>query len=83
MSVAGLRYSRGAGSGTPLEARSESYIFDGNPSTFRDWEFRTSMRLKLYEDAVRAKTRSAPAKKGDKSVDLDDTESEVEAASPT
>ena len=83
MSVAGLRYSRGAGSGTPLETRSESYIFDGNPSTFRDWEFRTSMRLKLYEDAVRAKTRSASAKKGDKSVDLDDTESEVEAASPT
>ena len=30
------------------------------------------MRLKLYEDAIRAKTRSTSAKKGDKSVDLDD-----------
>ncbi|CAE7888641.1 unnamed protein product [Symbiodinium sp. KB8] len=39
--------------------------------------------LKLYEDGVRAKTRSTSAKKSDKSVDLDDTESEVEAASPT
>ena len=83
MSVAGLRFSRGAGSRTPLETRSGSYIYDGNPSTFHDWEFRTSMRLKLYEDAIRAKTRSTSAKKSDKSVDLDDAESEVEAASPT
>ena len=59
MSVAGLRYSRGAGSGTPLETRSGSYIYDGNPRTFHDWEFfRTSILLKLYEDAMRAKTRS-------------------------
>ena len=83
MSVAGLRFSRGAGSRTTLETRSGSYIYDGNPSTFRDWEFRTSMRLKLYEDAIRAKTRSTSANKSDKSVDLDDAESEVEAASPT
>ncbi|CAE7836134.1 csn7 [Symbiodinium microadriaticum] len=41
------------------------------------------LRLKLYEDAIRAKTRSTSAKKSDKSVDLDDAESEVEAASPT
>ena len=29
MRVAGLRYSRVAGSGTPLETRSGSYIYDG------------------------------------------------------
>ena len=57
MSVAGLRYARSSYSGTPLETRSGSYIYAGEPSTFHDWEFRTSMRLKLYEDAIRAKTR--------------------------
>ena len=39
------------------------------------------MRLKLYEDAIRAKTKSA--KKGDKTVDPDDTDSKAGAASPT
>ncbi|OLQ03342.1 Serine/threonine-protein kinase ppk5 [Symbiodinium microadriaticum] len=41
-----------------------------------DWEFRTAMRLKPYEDAIRAKTRSTSTWKGDKSVDLDDSGSE-------
>ena len=84
MPVAGLRYARSSYSGTPLETRSGSYIYAGEPSTFHDWEFRTSMRLKLYEDAIRAKTRSRP--KGDtKSIDPEDSDgdSRAEEASPT
>ena len=43
-----------------------------NPVRFHDWEFRTSMRLKLYEDAIRAKTRRP---KGDtKSIDPEDSD---------
>ena len=83
MSVAGLRYARSSYSGTPLETRSGSYIYAGEPSTFHDWEFRTSMRLKLYEDAIRAKTRRP---KGDtKSIDPEDSDgdSRAEEASPT
>ena len=39
------------------------------------------MRLKLYEDAIRAKSKSS---KGDKSIDPDDSDdSHTEAASPT
>ncbi|OLQ02118.1 hypothetical protein AK812_SmicGene15069 [Symbiodinium microadriaticum] len=52
--------------------RSGSYIHDGAPSTFHDWEFRTSMRLKLYEDAIRAKTKTTT--KGDKTIDPDDSD---------
>ena len=40
------------------------------------------MRLKLYEDAILSKTRPTSAKKGDKSVDPDESESEAEAVSP-
>eukprot|EP00439_Symbiodinium_sp_Y106_P085971 s133_g30.t1 len=62
---------------------SGSYIYAGEPSTFHDWEFRTSMRLKLYEDSIRAKTRRP---KGDtKSIDPEDSDgdSRAEEASPT
>ena len=81
MSVSGLRYTRATHAGTPLETRSGSYIYDGAPNTFHDWEFRTAMRLKLYEDAIRAKSKPS---KGDKSIDPDDSDdSRTEAASPT
>ena len=83
MSVAGLRYARSSYPSTPLETRSGSYINAGEPSTFHDWEFRTSMRLKLYEDAIRAKSRKP---KGDaKSIDPDDSDgdSRAEEARPT
>ena len=62
MSVAGLRFTRTAGqTSTPLETRSGSYIYNGDPAYFHDWEFKTLMRLKLYEDAIKAK---AQKKKG-------------------
>ena len=80
MSVSGLRYTRATHAGTPLETRSGSYIYDGAPNTFHDWEFRTAMRLKLYEDAIRAKSKP----KGDKHIDPDDSDdSHTEAASLT
>ena len=83
MSVAGLRFSRSSYPSTPLETRSGSYIYDGAPSTYHDWELRTSMRLKLYEDAIRSKSKKP---KGDaKSIDPDDSDddSRAEEASPT
>ena len=42
MSVAGLRHTGAASSqqGTPLETRSVSYIYDGQPQYYHDWEFR-------------------------------------------
>ena len=62
MGVAGFRFARTAGqTSTPLETRSGSYIYNGDPAYFHDWEFRTLMRLKLYEDAIKAK---AQKKKG-------------------
>ena len=83
MSVAGLRFSRSSYPSTPLETRSGSYIYDGAPSTYHEWEFRTSMRLKLYEDAIRSKSKKP---KGDaKSIDPDDSDddSRAEEANPT
>ena len=51
--MAGLRFTRTAGqTSTLLETRSGSYIYNGNPAYFHDWEFRTLMRLKLNEDAM-------------------------------
>ena len=58
ISVAGLRFARTAGqTSTPLKTRSGSYIYNGDPAYFHDWEFRTLMRLKLYEDAIKAKAQ--------------------------
>ena len=58
MSVAGLRFQRYSGSTTaPQKTRSGSYIYSGDPASFHDWEFRTRMRLRLCEDAVKAKAR--------------------------
>ena len=58
MSVAGLRFQRYSGSTTaPQETRSGSYIYSGDPANFHDWEFRTRMRLRSYEDAGKAKAR--------------------------
>ena len=60
--MAGLRFTRTAGqTSTPLETRSGSYIYNGDPAYCHDWEFRTLRRLKLYKDAIKAK---AQKKKG-------------------
>ena len=81
--IPGLRFSRSSFPSTPLETRSGTYIYDGAPSTYHDWEFRTSMRLKLYEDAIRSNSKKA--KCDAKSIDPDgsDDDSRAEEANPT
>ena len=57
MSVAGLRFSpdHGARATDPAETRSGSYIYGGDPAGFHDWEFRTKLRLRMYEEFLRTK----------------------------
>ena len=60
MSVAGFHFTRIAGqTSTPLETRSGSYIYNGDPAYFHDWEF---FRTRLYEDAIRAKAQKKARK---------------------
>ena len=62
--MAGLPFTRTAGqTSTPLETRSGSYIYNGDPAYFHDWEFRTLMRLKLYEDAIEAKAQKKASRR--------------------
>ena len=69
MSVPGLRFTRTAGqSSTPLETRSGSYISNGDPAYFHDWEFRTLMRLKLYADAIKAKAQKKKGRRNSRRV---------------
>ena len=81
MSVARLRFQRYSAT----RDLSGPYIYGGDLASFHDWEFRTHMRLKLYEDAVRAKTRKGSANGSDtKSESGDDpaSASEQEASAP-
>ena len=57
MSVAGLRFSpdHGVRATDPAETRSGSYIYGGDPAGFHDWEFRTMLHLRMYEEFLRAK----------------------------
>ena len=71
MSVAGLRFTRSGQSSTPLETRPGSYIYNGDPAYFHDWEFRTLMRLKLYEDAIRAKAQKNKSGRNSRPTDAD------------
>ena len=86
MSVAGLRLTRSSGqSSTPLEIRSGSYVYDGDPACFHDWEFRTLMRLKLYEDAIRAKAQKKKARRnsrGSPTPQDEPTDADAEAEPP-
>ena len=51
MSVAGLRYGAERLTSAPAETKSGSYIYDGNPQSFHDWEFRTLLRIRLFEES--------------------------------
>ncbi|CAE7356892.1 RE1 [Symbiodinium natans] len=53
------------------ETKSGSYIYNGDPSTFYDWKFRTELRLKLYEDAIRSKASQARSTRGDSEAGLE------------
>ena len=51
MSVNGLKFVQGQYVSTPLEMKSGSYIYHGDAGHFRDWEFRTRLRIALFESA--------------------------------
>ena len=86
MCMAGLRFTRSAGqSSTPLETRSRSCVYNGDPAYFHDWEFRTLTRLKFYEDAIRAKAQKKKAprnSKGSPTSQDEPTDADTEAAPP-
>ena len=48
MSVAGLRFGSDR-STVPLETKSGSYIYHGDAAHYHDWEFRTLLRIKLFD----------------------------------
>ena len=85
--MAGLRFTRSAGhSSTPFDTRSGSYIYSysGDPAYFHDWKFRTLMRLKLYEDATRAKAQKKARSNSQRSPTSQDepTDADAEADTP-
>ena len=85
MSVAGLLFTRTAGqTSTPLETLSGSYIYNGDPAYFHDWEFRTLMRLKFYEDAIKAKAQKKARRNSRRSPAPQDepTDADAEADPP-
>ena len=86
MSVAGLRFTRTAGqTSILLETRSGSYIYDGDPAFFHDWEFRTLVRLKLYEDAIKAKAQNKKGRRNSRRSPTpqdEPTDADVEADPP-
>ena len=48
MLVAGLRFGSDR-STAPLETKSGSYIYYGDVTYYYDWEFRTLLRIKLFD----------------------------------
>ena len=68
----------------PPETRSGSYIYSGDPAYFHDWEFRTLMRLKLYEDAKEPRPKRRPVGTQRKSPTPQDepTDADAEADTP-
>lgn len=51
MSVAGLRYNPDRATSAPLETKSGSYIYNGDAQSFHDWQFRTLLRCKLFDQS--------------------------------
>ena len=84
--MAGLRFTRTAGqTSTALETRSGSYIYNGDPAYFHDWEFRTLMRLKLYEDTIKAKAQKKKGRRNPRRSPTpqdEPTDADVEAEPP-
>jgi hypothetical protein len=51
MSVNGLKFVQGQYGSTPLETKWGSYIYYEGAGHFHDWEFRTRLRIVLFESA--------------------------------
>ena len=62
MSVAGLRYSPGTSHGPPLETKSGSYIYAGEPAGYHDWSFRTQLRIRLSKEKAKEKKKEKKEK---------------------
>ena len=76
MSVAGLKFGAERLTSAPAETKSGSYIYDGNPQSFHDWEFRTLLRIRLFEEshpeevvASNTQKSSKPGKVGPRSTE--------------
>ena len=59
MSINGLRFSQERHSSAPLETKSGSYIYAGDAANFHDWQFRTLLRIRLYEQQLEETSKSA------------------------
>ena len=71
--------------GTPLEIRSGSYVYNGYRRTSMIAEFRTLVRPKVYEDAIRAKARKKKAcrnSRGSATPQDEPTDADAEAEPP-
>ena len=60
MSVAGLRFGSDR-STAPLETKSGSYIYHGDAANYHDWEFRTLLRIKLFDTKKEKEVATSPA----------------------
>ena len=68
-----------------METWSGSYIYNGDPAYFHDWEFRTPTRLKLYEDAIKAKAQKKKGRRNSRRSPTpqdEPTDADVEAELP-
>ena len=59
MSINGLRFSQERHSSAPLETKSGSYICAGDAANFHDWQFRTLLRIRLYEQQLEEMSKPA------------------------
>ena len=59
MSINGLRFSQERHSSAPLETKSGSYIYAGDAANFHDWQFRTLLRIRLYEQQLEEMSKPA------------------------
>ena len=59
MSINGLRFSQERHSSAPLETKSGSYIYAGDAANFHDWQFRTLLRIRFYEQQLEETSKSA------------------------
>ena len=92
MSINGLRFSQERHSSAPLETKSGSYIYAGDAANFHDWQFRTLLRIRLYEqleetsksaDPVGTTATEPAAEDADEYATFPDLSGATQAAQPT
>ena len=63
MTVAGLRFRNKTYATAPSVTKNGVFIYDGNPADYREWEFRTELRIVAFEQ--QEKRRKKKEKKND------------------